>query len=314
MPIPAVAPPVAPGTPTSLPPGTRTSRLTGAIDDTGPGGSGLVIPLNAVDDAYVDWRMQGLDGWDSADLQELAEAKFGEDGAFDAQNFYGARTVTITGLLTAPTYEAREAAEYQLRQAVPPRRLIQLRIDETTPKYVMGRRSGRLLITPLDDVHSKWSAVILAPDPRKYGVVAAAADLAVALPPAGLAPPWTPPITLPTRVGANDTVTVTNTGSYETQPLVRLVGPGRGFEIENRATGRTLLYDLELGPTDFLLIDCHAGVALLNGVAPRSPAPGSAVTSRWVIVPGDNTIQLRGVPTDPALVATASIQFNPAWD
>ncbi|MGI5233795.1 hypothetical protein [Actinoallomurus sp. CA-142502] len=314
MSIPAVEPPVAPGTPTSLRPGTKTSRLTGVIDDTGPGGSGIVIPLNAVDDAYVDWRMQDLDGWDSADLQEQAEAKVGEDGSWDAQNFYAGRIVTIEGLLTAPTYELREAAEYQLRQAVPPRRLIRLRIDEVVPKYVMGRRSGRLMVKPLDEVHSKFSVAILAPDFRKYGLNAVAEDLAVVQPALGLAPPWTPPITLPPRSGGTDTVTVTNVGQIATQPLVRLNGPGAGLAITNAATGLTLAYDLTLGATDYLLVDCHAGVALLNGVAPRSPAVGSAVTSRWVIAPGDNTLHLRGTATDPAMLATASVQFSPAWE
>lgn len=313
MPIPAVAPPVAPGTPTSLPPGSKTSRLSGAIDDSA--GSGVVIPLNAVDANYVDWRMQTLDGWDSADSEENAESKQGADGAFNADNYYGARLVTVGGLLAAPTYEEREAAEYRLRKAVPIRgRLVQLRIDETTPKYVMGRRSGRVKITPLTSVHSKWECTILCPDPLKYGLIPVYANVSVPPPAAGLAPPWTPPVTLPARASGIDTVTVTNAGEYDTQPLVRIAGPGKSFQLANLRTGLTLLYDLELGPTDFLVIDCHAGVALLNGVAPRSPANGSAVTSRWVIQPRDNTLQLRGIATDPTLVATASVQFNPAWD
>jgi hypothetical protein len=313
VPIPAVAQPVAPGTPTSLPPGSKTSRLSGAIDDSQ--GSGVVIPLNAVDGNYVDWRMQTLDGWDSADSEENAENRQGDDGAFDANNYYGSRLVTVGGMFSAPTYEEREAAEYRLRQAVPIRgRLVQLRIDETTPKYVTGRRSGRVKITPLTDDKSKWEVTLLCPDPLKYGLVAVAANLSVAAPADGLAPPWTPPITLPARLGGTDTATVTNLGAYKTKPLARIAGPGKSFQLANLTTGLTLLYDLELGLSDFLLIDCHAGVALLNGTAPRAPAPGSAVTSRWVIAPGDNTIQLRGVATDPVLVATASVQFNPAWE
>lgn len=296
-----------------LPPGSQTSKLTGAIDDSA--GSGVVIPLNTVDDQSVDWRMQTLDGWDSPDSEENAENKTGADGAFDANNYYSGRLVTVGGMFTAPTYEEREAAEYRLRQALPIRgRLVQLRIDETTPKYVTGRRSGRVKITPTDDVHSKWETTILCPDPLKYGLVPVYASLSVAPPAAGLAPPWTPPVTLPDRAAGIDTVTVTNTGQYDTQPVVRITGPGSGIRITNLATGLTLAYDLELGATDFLLVDCHAGVALLNGTAPRSPAPGSAVTSRWVIQPGDNTLHLAATLTDPTLLPATSIQFNPAWD
>lgn len=296
-----------------LPPGSTTSRLTGAIDDSQ--GSGVVIPLNAVDDNAVDWRMQTLDGWDSADVEENAENKQGADGAFDANNYYGARLVTVGGMFTAPTYEEREAAEYRLRQAVPIRgRLVQLRIDEVVPKYVLGRRSGRLKVTPLDDVHSKWETTLLCPDPLKYGLVPVYVSLSVAPPAAGLAPPWTPPITLPARASGIDTVTVTNTGQYDTQPVVRITGPGSSIQITNQATGLTLAYDLTLGATDFLLADCHAGVALLNGTAPRSPAPGSTVTSRWVVQPGDNTLHMAATLTNPDLLPTASVQFNPAWD
>lgn len=296
-----------------LAPGSKTSKLTGAIDDSQ--GSGVVIPLNTVDDQSVDWRMQTLDGWDSADSEENAESKQGADGAFDASNYYGARLVTVGGVFTGPSYEEREAAEYRLRQALPIRgRLVQLRIDETTPKYVMGRRSGRVKVTPLTDVHSKWETTLLCPDPLKYGLTPVYANLSVPPPAVGLAPPWTPPVTLPSRAVGMDTVTVTNGGLYDTQPLVRITGPGKSFSLANQATGLTLLYDLELGATDFLLVDCHAGVALFNGVAPRSPAPGSAVTSRWVIQPKDNTLHIAATLTDPVLLPTASVQFNPAWD
>jgi hypothetical protein len=311
--IPAVEPPIAPGTPTSMPPGWKASRLTGMIDDSQ--GSGVVIPLNQVDDQYVDWRLQTFDGWDSADADENAENRTGADGAFDAQNYYGARLITVGGMFTAPTYEEREAAEYRLRQATPLRgRYVQLRIDETVPKYVTCRRSGRLKTTPLDDVHSKWETTLLCPDPLKYGLDPIAVDLSIASPAAGLAPPWTAPITFPARVGGTDMVTVTNTGLYDTQPITRIVGPGSGPQLWNLTTGLHLAYDLELGVTDYLLIDCHAGVALLNGTAPRGPISGSSVTERFVIQPGANQLQLRGTATDPLLVMTGTVQFNPAWD
>lgn len=312
MSIPAVEPPITPGTPVSLPPGARTSRLTGAIDDSA--GSGVVIPLNMVDDAFVDWRMQKLEGWDSPDLEENAENRTGADGAFDADNYYGSRVVTVGGKLTAPTYEEREAAEYRLRQAVPPRgRYIRLRIDETTPKYVTGRRSGRLMISPLTETISEWEIALFAPDPRKYGVDPVQAVLSIAQPAAGLAPPWTPPILLPDRVGGTDTITVTNVGTYETQPLIRVAGPGDSPTIFNLTTGAFLAYDLTLGATDYLLVDCRTGSSLLNGTAPRSPVAGT-VTEEFMLQPGANRLQLRGTATDPTLVMTATVQINPAWD
>lgn len=293
-------------------PGSTFGGLTGVIDDSA--GSGVVIPLGQVDDFGVEWRFTDLTGWDSADLQEQAEAKTGADGAFDAPNYYGARIVEVKGLIVAPDAAALEAAKYRLAQAVPPRRLAVLRFDETTPKYVMARRSGRLLTGNLTAKIADFDVSMLAPDPRKYGVDVITASMSIPPLPAGLAPPWTPPVLLPARDAGASTVTVTNAGIYETQPIIRVAGPGAGIRIANLTTGLTLAYDLTLATTDYLLIDCRAGIALLNGAAPQSPAAGSAVTSRFMVQPGDNDLQMSGATTDPTLVASASVQFNPAWD
>lgn len=311
MSIPAVEPPIV-VPPGGYPPGTSFGGLTGAIDDSA--GSGVVIPLGQVDDAYVQWRMTDLNGWDSPDLEENAENRVGADGMFDAPNYYAGRTIEIKGQIIAPDAAALEAAMYRLTQAVPPRRLVTVRLDETTPKYVTARRSGRPLISKTTDRAADFDVSLLAPDPRKYGLDPVQAVLSIAQPAAGLAPPWTPPILLPDRLGGTDTVTVTNAGTYETPPLIRIAGPGSGPQLLNLTAGLYLAYDLELGVTDYLLIDCHTGAALLNGTAPRSPLPGSAITQTFMLQPGVNKLQLRGTATDPALVMTATVQINPAWD
>lgn len=293
-------------------PGSTFEGLTGVIDDTA--GSGVVIPLGQVDAFGVEWRFTDLSGWDSADLQEQAEAKTGADGAFDALNYYGARIAEVKGLIVAPDAATLEAAKYRLAQAVPPRRLVVLRFNETTPKYVMARRSGRLLTGDVTDNTADFDVSMLAPDPRKYAVDVVSVSISIPQPAAGLAPPWVPPVLLPERSAGESAVTVANTGTYETPPIIRVVGPGAGVRIANLTTGLTLAYDLTLGVTDYLLIDCAAGVALLNGVTPQSPTPGSAVTSRFMIQPGDNDLQVDGTATDPVLVATASVEFFPAWD
>lgn len=292
-------------------PGASASPLTGAIDDTA--GSGVVIPLNVIDDQLVDWRMQKLEGWDSPELAERSEERTDADGRWDTVNYYGGRLLTVEGTFTAPTYEAREAAEYRLREAVPRDRLVPFRLHETVPKQCLARRTGRLMIRPLTDVTSEFSVAMLAPDPRKYGVDLVAASMSLSTPGTGLAPPWTPPVLLPERAGGSETATVINAGIYASQPLIKISGPGRVPQVINDATGANLLYDFELGATDFLLVDCLAGVALLNGTAPRTPSAGSTVTSLFVIVPGENRLRFAGETTDPVLVPGADVQFFPAW-
>lgn len=312
MTIPAVEPPV--GAPaTGLPPGTKASQLTGAIDDSA--GSGVVIPLNVVDDFGVDWRMAKLEGWDSPDLDEGADSKSGQDGLWDVENFYGGRTLTIEGVYTAPTYAEREAAAYRLVQAVPRNRLVTFRLDETTPKRVSARRSGRLMVRPLTDVIAEYSISMLAPDPRKYGVTPVVAPtISVSTDTGGLAPPWTPPVLLPEiPIGPSQTIVI-NAGIYESPPQITIRGPGTNVSIYNYATERQLAFDLTLGASDFLVVDCAAGSVLLNGTAPRAPRAGSCIVAEFMIQPGENLLRIFGDLTDSSTPPSADISFYSAWN
>lgn len=287
------------------------SQLTATLDDSMV--SGVVLPFNTgVDDYGVDWRMQTIDGWDSPDLPEAAEGRPSQDGMWDAENFYAGRTVTINGKLTAPTYADREAAEYRLRQAVPRNRLVTFTVAETTPKWVSGRRSGRLMVRPLTDTHSEFSINLLAPDPRKYGTTPVTASLSVADGTGGLAPPWTPPVLLPAITTAPNEAVMTNSGIYESPPTITIRGPGSGIAIHNFLTAQHLAYDLTLGASDYLLVDVGSGVGLLNGSALRAPAPGSTVTGQFMMQPGQNLMRIVGTLT-AVTPPSADITFYPAW-
>ncbi|GLY81832.1 phage distal tail protein [Actinoallomurus iriomotensis] len=311
MSIPAIEPPAHEG-PSGLPPGFRFGGYSGAIDDSA--GSGIVIPLGQVDDEYVHWRVTDISGWAAATLDEGAENIVGEDGAFDAENYYGARTVGLKGQIRAPDRAALEAARDRLMQVLPPRRLVKVRLDEAVPKFVMARRTGEPLVDLVTDTLAEYDVTVLAPDPRKYADDGLFAQMSIAVSAPGLAPPWTPPIRFPARPPGSERATVTNAGTYETQPFIRLDGPGRDLQVLNDTTGLHLAYDVELGVGDFLDIDCRVGSALLNGVANRSPVVGSAITTQFVLVRGPNRLRFLGTATDPDLVAIATIRANSAWD
>lgn len=288
-----------------------SSQLTALIDDSLI--SGVSIPINSgADDYGVTWTMRDLDGWDSPDLPESAESKPGMDGMWDALNYYGGRTLSFEGKLVAPSYEAREAAEYRLRQAVPRDRLVMVTVGETTPKWVLARRSGRLMVRPLTETISEFSVAMLAPDPRKYGPDPVTATLSAADGASGLAPPWTPPVLLPAPTSSPDQASLTNVGIYESPPTIIIRGPGSGISIHNITTGKHLNYDLTLATTDFLVVDVAAGVGLLNGSAIRAPAPGSTVTSQFLVAPGTNLFRIFGTLTD-VTPPSADISFYSAW-
>lgn len=288
-----------------------SSQLTAEIDDSMA--TGVVIPLNSgADDYDVAWTMATIEGWDSPDLPEAAEARPSQDGLWDALNFYAGRTLTIAGKLVASTYEGREAAEYRLRQAVPRDRLVTFTVAETVPKWVSARRSGRLMIRPLTDTISEFSIAMICPDPRKYGTTPVTATISVADGTGGLAPPWTPPVLLPAITTAPNEATLSNTGIYESPPTITIRGPGSGIAIHNFLTGQHLAYDLTLGAADYILVDVASGVGLLNGSGIRAPAPGSCVTGQFLVLPGQNLMRIAGTLTD-VTPPSAVITFYPAW-
>lgn len=288
------------------------SRLTAvlSLDEVG-----VEIPLNSGPDDYgVDWRLAELEGWDSPDLDESADQRSGMDGLWAGDNFYGGRTITLKGVFTAPDYEGREAAEYRLRKAVDHRLYATFVVNETSPKRVSARRAGRLMVRPLTELTSEYSASLLALDPRKYGLSLSGGTITGPAPGGGLAPPWTPPVTITPNTSGATQITLTNSGDYDSPIATVIRGPSPtsgGVAVYSYATGRQLLWDLTLGAADYIVIDPWAGTALLNGTAPRYPAAGSCVLSDWLAVPGDNLIRI--VANQSSTPPSADLSIYSAW-
>jgi hypothetical protein len=286
------------------------SPLTAALIDPA---TGITIPFNADVDAYgVMWRMTSIDGWDSPDHDDAATPRSGSDGMWDSPSWYGGRTISIKGVYSAPDADARQAAHYRLMQACARDHQSTLLMNETVPKTSSVRRSGRLMSRPLSDTMGEFDLSVLAVDPRKYGTAQVSGTVSAGSGTGGLAPPWTPPVTPPAVTTGPTIATLTNTGIYETPPVITLYGPGLNLRINNLTTNQVLEFDIPLTVNDSLVVDVGAGTALLNGTAPRAPAPGSAVISTFMAEPGDNTYTLSGVLTD-VTPPSAAISFYSAW-
>lgn len=314
MSIPAIAPP-APPPQSGYEPGTQFSPRTIVLDDSGLGGSGAVIVFGAADADRVAWRATGdLTGWDSAPLAETAEDRTGADGSWNGDNYYSGRLITLEGIIEAPTSSALDAAKEALDQALPPRgRLLTFTVNESVPKQVLARRSGRLMMSDATDVLTQVSISLIAPDPRKYSTVEQSAAASLGAPGGGVALPLVLPLVFPSREAGGEFFTVTNEGKYETPPLIRIVGPGRDVGLANLTTGATLRYPFELAAGDELVIDTAVGAAQLNGSAYRAPAPGSTVTSRFLLPPGLSQMQMLGTRTVTDMTPLLTMTWRGAW-
>jgi tail protein len=311
MPIPAV--PVPPAPPLrGYAPGTVFGDQTCILDDSQ--GSGHVLTFGQADADRIAWRVTNLVGWDSADIPETAESRTGADGAWDTDNFYDGRQVTVEGLIEAPSRELKDAAKRKLAAATPARgRLVTFTVNEFVPTQVSARRSGRLLTADLTDTVVQFSINLFAPDPRKYGVdlMDGSALLSELAP--GVPIPMVLPLVIPEQPGGGDHFAVRNDGDYETPPLIRIVGPGADVGIANLTTGDVLRYQIELSDGDELVIDTLVGAAQLNGAAYRSPAVGSTVTSRFLIPPGESNMQFVGTRTVADVSPLLMFSWRNAW-
>lgn len=311
MPIPAV--PVAPAPPQrGYEPGTLFGDQTCVLDDSQ--GSGNVIVFGQADENRTAWRVTNLVGWDSPDIPETAESRTGADGAWDTDNFYGGRQVTIEGLIEAPSQELKDAAKRKLAASVPARgRLVAFTVNETTPMQITGRRSGRLLMGDLTDTVVQFSVNLFAPDPRKYSLNQLIAAALIGDPAPGVPIPLVLPAVIPENPASGEFFTATNDGDYDTPPTIRINGPGANVGIANLTTGDVLRYNVQLGANDELVIDTLVGAAQLNGASYRPPSAGSTVTSRFLLPPGDSQMQFIGARTVAGTSPLLTISWRNAW-
>lgn len=208
-------------------------------------------------------------------------------------------------------------------------------------------RSGRMLVTPHPDYTAGFSRFFYAraltleegkevpnPDARwqfqqpfalalrmadarfydPQQVVGETGDIAET---GGLAPPFTPPLILPSVGDGAGAVVVTNPGTAASDPVIDIYGPVTNPEVSNLTQGLAIAFDdVTIAAGDFLRIDFAARTVLLEGTSDYRAKIDWDESDWWDpgadgLLPGENVIQLRGDSVaDPA---TARVSFYPAY-
>lgn len=305
---------VSGGNPVAVPAGDL-GYWTGSIDYVPPASNlaqltPVSIPLGAVDGNGIAWLANKLDGWEGPDVQGGGVIpRSGDHGALPAPQYYAARNLTLTLTASAPTEALRDLARALLNQAVPVSDLAVLTWNEPVPKQVSVRRSGQITATYPTLADVQFTIGLVAPDPRKYGAQLKDTGSVNASPYTGIGItfPVTFPITFPAQPPSGS-VQITNTGTFETRPVITISGPVTAPSLTNATTGQTVSWSaLSLGPTDVLVADFSARQALLNGVY-RTADLGS---SWWVLPPGVAcAVELGGNPGSGASIQAV---WQPAW-
>lgn len=110
-----------------------------------------------------------------------------------------------------------------------------------------------------------------------------------------------------TNVGASS---MTNSGTYDSFPLVVIVGPITDPTLENRTVGKTLTFTGTLAVGEQLWVDFDSRTVLLDNSASRYNWVDDS-SQFWSLVPGTNEVWLGGTAGAGTPVALAA--WRDAW-
>lgn len=270
-------------------------------------GGSFDVEFGAVDATGTAWILSDVDdGWGSPPVVGQVVQRQGNHGGYATPAYFGPRVFNVTVTAVAATQAMRDVARAALQQAFPVNDLALWRLDEPVPKQCQVRRSGQIMEKALNTVHCQFGIALVAPDCRKYSTVLQTVTAAQGAGAAGIAPPWTPPITLP--AGAPPmSVSCTNGGNFQTEPTVTITGPITGPAVVNQTTGQTVSFSgLVVGASDVLVVDFYNQQGSLNG----SFRPGDVSSSWWTMQPGTTGIRVTGTASTGASMTVA---WRDAW-
>lgn len=294
-------------------PAGDTGFWTGSLTYQPPWASSpFAITFGQVDGNGVAWILESVKGWDGPPAVGGVIQRSADHGGWPSAQFYGPRLLTLKVMASAPTQALRDQAKEQLVQAVPVSDLGTFVYGEPVPKqaYVRQTASANIGMTFPTLVDAEFTIPLTAPDPRKYSTVPLLATSTI---PAPVINPLTLPVTLPAifpggTPAIDSAVTCTNSGTFETRPVITASGPIGNPQIVNAATGQVISFTgLTLASTDQLVLYTDARQAFLNG-----SFLAADVNSAWfVLEPGVTQIYLTG--SNFAGGATLTVAYSSAW-
>lgn len=150
-----------------------------------------------------------------------------------------------------------------------------------------------------------YSALVTAPDPRRYSTVLQSQTTGLPSVTGGLTLPVVLPITFSTT-STGGAFTLINEGSIATRPTFTVTGPAATFVISCTRPGGSitqLTYSDSIGVGDTLIIDTDAHTVMLNSTVSRRRylsgtwpeiLPGSSLSVQWSALAYDAAAMLTG--------------------
>jgi Phage tail protein len=256
------------------------------------------------------WHIDTLEGWDSPEVRADIQQRQADHGAWPAPVYLSERPVTLGGKVIA---QSRELLDLALEQLYAATALTDtpLTVYETIPKTATVRRSGKTMAHRLTPTVAEWSALVTAPDPRRYATGWETGSTGLPMSSGGL----TLPFTLPAQIAATTVsgqVTATNQGTFETRPILVVDGPVTDPQIitvYDDGTSAALSYADDLADGDELVIDTDAHTATLNGAVSRR----RFLSGAWPQIPPGDTVEIQFKASNYSATARLTAQWRSAW-
>ena len=274
----------------------------------------LVITFGQTDANGITWMLQKVAGWDSppSAVGQVIQ-RSADHGGYATSQYYGPRIITLTVMASAPDQATRDSARRQLQQTVPVSDLGTFLYNEPVPKVSYVRRNATAAVTETLPTLSDavFQIPLIAPDPRLYDPNSQSLSSTTATPPASpLTLPFTNgfPVTFPSQVPpGTQGILATNSGTFETRPIITVTGPVTSPSVVNSSTGQAVTFSsLVLKAGSQLTLDMDARQAYVSGVF----YPADPSSSWFVMEPGTTLITLQGTNSGGSVIA---LQFASAW-
>lgn len=281
---------------------------TGSLSYTDSYGNYNYIPLGEVDSDGIAWYWVSLTGWDGAPTVGSVNQQTSDHGGWVSPQYYGPRTLTLSLFAMAPDQATRDLARSKLQAAVPVNDLCMFTYNEPIPKQSQVRRSGPVAETYSTLSEVAFSIPLVAPDPRKYKTTQRTLLInTLQTFTGGWVLPFTTPLGTPAGSSGSNSVTLPNSGDFETRPVVYVSGPCAAPSLTSTKTGQTVSFSqTSLNSTDTLEVDFYNRISRKNGNIVLAD-----VTSAWWVIPPGGTDMIYGGTFTGSSTATA--KYSDSW-
>ncbi|KWT60618.1 phage tail protein [Streptomyces albus subsp. albus] len=270
------------------------------------------------DTPYVGEKLTGWDDLPDFDVANVAMP--GQHGAWPGQMLAGTRVLQWDFSILPDDPGEFPAVLNRLRAATAPSQGEQELVVQLAGvrRMMRGRVTRRDL--PADRQYTKGepsgSLVWECTDPRRYSVVESAAR--AGLPDAEPGLDWTGGLDWPLswgEAGSTGSVDAINAGDAPAHPIVEFRGPVVRPSVVQTDRGLALEYDITLGESDTLTVDCAAGTVMLNGSASRlyTATRSSVPEQTFTVEPGSNPIAFRADMTAYDPRASVTVRWRNAF-